>query len=92
MIKKAHHTQLAATPCCRTTSVTKLGVSAEKVVATIEIPSNHQGILRPDRKNSFELEPAFLETPRPMIRNRAKNEKIIIQSREERLIINVGIK
>jgi len=58
----------------------------------MEMPMSHQGRFLPDRKNSFALEPAFLDTAIPMMRKRAKNEKIIIQSREERLIINVGIK
>jgi hypothetical protein len=54
-------------------SVTKLGVSLEKVVATIEIPSSHQGIFLPERKNSEELLPAFLETASPMARDKIKN-------------------
>ncbi len=33
-------------------SVTRLGVSVENVVATIDVPSSHQGMLRPERKNS----------------------------------------
>ena len=56
--KKAHHAQLPATPFCRTMSVTRLGVSLEKVVATIDTPSSHQGILRPDRKKLAALLPA----------------------------------
>jgi hypothetical protein len=43
-------------------SVTKLGVSVEKVVATIESPKSHQGMLLPDRKNSFALFPEVLDT------------------------------
>ena len=56
--KNAHHTQFPATPFLRTMSVTRFGVSAENVVATMEIPSSHQGMLRPERKNSVELRPA----------------------------------
>ena len=48
--KNAHHAQLPATPCWRTKSVTKLGVSVLKVVATMLMPSNHQGMFRPARK------------------------------------------
>ena len=33
-------------------SVTKFGVSVEKVVATIDKPSNHHGKVRPDKKYS----------------------------------------
>jgi hypothetical protein len=40
----------------------------EKVVATIEIPNNHHGILRPERKYSEELEDDFLETKNPIIK------------------------
>ncbi|CAI8201264.1 MAG: Uncharacterised protein [Flavobacteriaceae bacterium] len=50
--RKAHQTQFPETPDERTISVTRLGVSVEKVVATIENPSSHQGILRPDKKYS----------------------------------------
>ena len=39
-------------------SVTRFGVSVEKVVATIDTPSNHQGIFLPARKNWLVLEPA----------------------------------
>jgi len=44
----------------------------ENVVATIETPSSHQGILRPDRKNSEELLPAFLEAMTPTTSETAK--------------------
>jgi hypothetical protein len=64
-----------------------LGVSAEKVVATIEIPKSHQGIFLPDKKNSFELVPAFLDTLMPMSKKMAKNEMIMIQSNEAKCII-----
>jgi hypothetical protein len=43
-------------------SVTKFGVSVENVVATMEIPSSHQGIFLPERKYSLELKEDFLET------------------------------
>ncbi len=56
---KAHHTQLPATPpLLRTMSVTRFGVSALKVVATIETPTNHHGALCPEAKNSARLRPA----------------------------------
>ena len=48
--KKAHHAQLPDTPCCRTKSVTKLGVSVLKVVATMLTPRSHQGMFLPARK------------------------------------------
>src|SRR6185436_15695598 len=55
---KAHHTQFPATPLRRTMSVTRLGVSALKVVATIDRPASHHGTARPDAKNSDVLRPA----------------------------------
>jgi hypothetical protein len=48
--RNAHHTQLPETPLLRTMSVTRFGVSHEKVQATIEMPSSHHGIVRPPRK------------------------------------------
>ncbi len=57
---KAHHTQLPATPLRRTMSVTRFGVSALKVVATIDRPASHHGTARPDPKNSEVLRPARL--------------------------------
>ena len=62
MIKKAHQTQLPETPFVRTISVTKLGVSVENVVATIDNPKSHHGMLRPERKNSLALFPEDFET------------------------------
>ena len=60
--RNAHHTQFPETPLFLTISVTKLGVSVENVVATIEIPNNHQGMFLPDKKYSLELEEDFFET------------------------------
>ena len=45
-----HQSQFFETPPVRTMSVTRLGVSVEKVVATSETPRSHQGSCRPDRK------------------------------------------
>ena len=80
VIKKAHHTQLPETPLDLTISVTKLGVSVEKVVATIESPKSHQGILLPERKYSLALLLEDFETYIPIPKEIAKNKKIIIQS------------
>ena len=44
----------------------------EKVVATIDTPKSHQGILRPERKKSFKLFPAFFETRSPTTRTKMK--------------------
>jgi hypothetical protein len=40
-----------------TRPVTANGVSAAKVVATIEIPASHQGTLRPQTKYSESVDP-----------------------------------
>jgi hypothetical protein len=64
----------------RTISVTRLGVSVEKVVATIETPRSHHGIRRPERKKSAELRLARLETTIPITSEIAKNSNIITQS------------
>ena len=85
--KKAHQTQFPATPLVRTISVTRLGVSAEKVVATIEIPKSHQGILRPDKKKSVVLLPAERATQSPTAKVSPKNKRIIHQSKEVNCII-----
>ena len=60
VIRNAHQSQLPATPWVRTISVTRLGVSVEKVVATMEIPSSHQGRFLPERKNELLSCPALL--------------------------------
>mgnify|MGYP003676742790 CR=1 FL=1 len=78
--KKDHQTQLPETPLFLTISATRLGVSAENVVATIDIPNNHQGIFRPDRKNSEVFFPACLETMIPIVNEIKKNAIIITQS------------
>ena len=49
--RKAHHTQFPETPLLRTISVTRFGVSVEKVVATIENPNSHHGILELSKLN-----------------------------------------
>ena len=66
-MRKAHHSQFMLTPPVRTKSVTRFGVSVEKVVATMEVPSSHHGNLRPDRKYCSRLRPARLVNKRPMM-------------------------
>src|SRR5210317_498312 len=85
--RKAHQTQLPATPFLRTMSVTRLGVSVEKVVATMDTPSSHQGILRPDKKKSDELLPACFVQTTPMPSASAKNPKMKPQSNPVNCII-----
>jgi hypothetical protein len=70
--RKAHQTQFPATPFCRTMSVTRFGVSVEKVVATMETPRSHQGMSRPDRKYWSVFRPARRATAAPMARTTTK--------------------
>jgi hypothetical protein len=46
----------------------------------MEMPSNHQGIPRPPRKNSDVLFPAVLEATHPIIRTMEKKTPRITQS------------
>ena len=55
-----HQIQLPAIPSRATRPVTANGVSAAKVVATIDVPASHHGRSRPDRKNCPTLAPARL--------------------------------
>jgi hypothetical protein len=80
-MRKAHQTQFPETPLFLTISVTRLGVSVEKVVATIDTPNNHHGIFRPERKNSLLEEPALLETHTPIKSEMEKKLIMIAQSR-----------
>jgi hypothetical protein len=45
-----HQSQLPATPYFATRPATASGVSAAKVVATIEVPASHHGSARPETK------------------------------------------
>ena len=84
--RKAHQSQFPATPLSRTKLVTRLGVSEEKVVATMETPKSHQGIFLPDKKKAAELLPADLAAYRPTPKETAKNPKINVQSSVERFM------
>ena len=46
VMRKAHHAQFLATPSSRTMPVTRFGVSAEKVQATMDIPSTIAGTVK----------------------------------------------
>jgi hypothetical protein len=60
--------------------VTKFGVSAENVQATIDTPKSHQGIFLPERKNSAVFFPALLEVIKPIDRTIMKKMIRISQS------------
>ena len=52
----------------------------EKVVATMETPKSHHGMLRPPRKNSEELFPADFDAQSPMPSETIKKAPMIAQS------------
>jgi hypothetical protein len=58
-----------------------LGVSAEKVVATIDTPKSHQGMFRPERKNSLAELPADLAVYKPISNEIAKKAAMMPQSK-----------
>ena len=78
--RKLHQSQFSATPLCRTMLVTRFGVSVLKVVATIEIPTSHQGAARPDVKNSLVLSLARRQKNSAGIKLTAIDVAIITQS------------
>src|SRR5215212_827747 len=78
--RNAHQTQLPATPCRRTMSVTRLGVSLLNVVATIESPASHHGTERPEAKNSEVLLPDLLPKKRAGAKQMPTARRAIIQS------------
>ena len=80
--RKDHQLQFPETPFWRTKSVTKLGVSVENVVATIETPKSHHGISRSARKNDLVSLPAFFEDQRPISKAIIKYADMIDQSKE----------
>jgi hypothetical protein len=47
---KFHIIHVPAMPSVATSPVTASGVSAANIVATMEVPTSHQGRLRPERK------------------------------------------
>ena len=77
---KAHHCQLPATPWVRTKLATRLGVSLEKVVATMERPASHHGTERPEAKNSAVLLPERLLTNSAGAKQMATEASAMIQS------------
>src|SRR3954453_14162212 len=80
----AHQTQFPATPLRRTMSVTRFGVSALNVVATIESPASHHGTARPEAKNSDVLRPARLPKKSAGPKQISSDARTISQSTVER--------
>ena len=62
-------------------SVTRFGVSLEKVVATMERPASHQGTARPEAKNSAVLFPDRFPKKSAGTKQTASVAAMITQSR-----------
>ena len=90
--RKTHQTQFPETPFVLTISVTKFGVSVEKVVATIDKPNSHQGSVLPERKYSDVFLDDLLETANPIVRTSTKKNTIIILSITLNSITNLNLK
>ena len=60
-ISRFHQNQFCQMPGPRTNSVIARGVSAANVLATIDVPTTHQGSERPDKKYSSVLDAALFE-------------------------------
>src|SRR6202007_1276361 len=69
-------------PLLERNPVNASGVSAAKVVATIEVPASHHGTSRPERKNSLVLPRARRESEMPMLRLKTKYAAMMNQSND----------
>src|SRR5689334_22825720 len=67
---------------------TRLGVSLENVVATIERPASHQGTERPDAKNSVVLLPDRFPKNSAGTKQMAMAQNAMIQSIVERCMLD----
>ena len=64
----------------RTILATRLGVSLENVVATMEMPASHHGTDRPEAKNSVVLFPERLPKNRAGTKQMPIDKNAMIQS------------
>ena len=62
-------------------------MSVEKVVATMLIPNNHQGMFLPARKNDLLSLPAFFDAQTPMNKVSKKYAATMYQSNEDNIIV-----
>ena len=60
-MRRFHQNQFCQIPGPRTNSVMAKGVSAANVVATMDVPTIHQGSVLPERKYSSVLDAALFE-------------------------------
>ena len=54
-VRNDHHAQLPASPFSRMSCVNRLAEFVDVIAATIEMPISHQGMERPDWKNSDDV-------------------------------------
>src|SRR5689334_23944550 len=87
LISMFHHSQFPATPCAETSPVTTSGVSAAKVVATIEAPASHHGTARPEMKYSLRLSPPRFVNAKPMPAESRKYAATMAQSIGVRFLV-----
>src|SRR5262249_42727064 len=85
---KFHHSQLPAMPLRATIPVTASGVSAAKVVATIDVPASHHGTFRPERKYSERLEPARRRYAMPTTTLTRKYAATMVQSSQVSVMVH----
>ena len=85
-----HHNQFPEMPFFLTTSATHKGVSAAKVVATIDITAMYQGKFLPAKKKSVKEPLALFLNFNPMYKVIPKNTTTIIQSINSKTIISTN--
>lgn len=88
--KKLHQIQFPDIPLEPTNSVTAKGVSAAKVVATMEIPAISQGIRRLPRKKLSKSLDALFRKYSPMVRLNTKKAPMINQSQKCNSVIRIS--
>src|SRR6185312_13832920 len=81
-----HHSQLPATPYLATSPATTRGVSAEKVVATMDVPASHHGRARPETKYSSSDLLALRVYASPIAAEATKYSRMMNQSEKARCI------
>src|SRR6478672_3753503 len=86
LITMFHHSQFPATPFEATMPVTTSGVSAAKVVATIDAPASHHDTCRPEMKYSLRLSPPFFVNASPIPADSTKYATTMVQSIQVRFM------
>jgi hypothetical protein len=77
----AHQNQFPAIPSVATSPAIARGVSAAKVVATIEVPASHQGSVRPATKKASVFFDALRACHAPQPNARIRYATMMLRSR-----------